>query len=308
MSRVAHIAPTMSSGQQAPANPMDAEARHGVDIRLADGSRFHLTGGAWTRRDASLVLQTAEEVATLLESWPSAGIDHAISAEGRTLRHDAAMFRRTPLCWAVATGDVPVLSLAIARGADINGHYAERASALFIACQYNYVECARLLLDNGAQVDLGYDDGPNHKPPMHVACQRGHLECVQLLSAYAAPRSWGGFNDPGSGFQWSAVWISKNFNQPALVSWLEATEGWTELHHIDNLTAERVRLLLRGGADVHASCEGVSPLDRAAMLAPQTAAAALVQTAAQPWSRQTHALFPAAPRSRERLQVVNPTP
>ena len=188
------------------------------------------------------------------------------------------------------------MSLAIARGADINAEYTECAcaTALFIACQYNRVECARLLLENGAQAG---DEGPDDKPPMHVACQRGHLECVKLLSAYAAPRSWGQLSDR---CRFSAAWLSTHFNHPALVSWLEATEGWTELHHIENLTAERVRLLLRGGADVHASCEGVSPLDRAATLAPQTAAAALVQAAAQLWSPQTHALFPLAARSRAR--------
>jgi hypothetical protein len=265
------------------------------DIHLADGSRIHRAGVVWTRRGASLVLQTAEEVGTLLESWPSAAIDHPISAEGRTLHHEVKTFSRTPLCWAVATGEVAVVSRAIARGADINCQYGERASALFIACQYNHVECARLLLDNGAQVDLGCVDGRSHRPPMHAACQRGHLDCVQLLSAYAAPRSW----DPDS-VELSAVWVSKTFNHPALVDWLERSEGWTELHHIETLSAERVRLLLRGGADVHASCEGVSPLDRAEGLAPQTSAAALVQTAAQPWSRETHALFPPAARSRAR--------
>jgi hypothetical protein len=142
------------------------------DIHLADGSRIHRAGVVWTRRGASLVLQTAEEVGTLLESWPSAAIDHPISAEGRTLHHEVKTFSRTPLCWAVATGEVAVVSRAIARGADINCQYGERASALFIACQYNHVECARLLLDNGAQVDLGCVDGRSHRPPMHAACQR----------------------------------------------------------------------------------------------------------------------------------------
>jgi len=89
-------------------------------------------------------------------------------------------------------------------------------------------------------------------------------------------------------------------------AWMLATSEWvTQLHHVQFLTALRVRQLLRGGADVHASDGGdgaPTPLGIArALLAgsePAHDGASLVVAAAAPWSRENHALFPAHARAR----------
>ena len=46
---------------------------------------------------------------------------------------------------------------------------------LFVACQQGHVDVARLLLDNGAEVDR------NGATPLFVACQNGHVDAARLL-------------------------------------------------------------------------------------------------------------------------------
>ena len=78
-------------------------------------------------------------------------------------------------------------------------------------------------------------------------------------------------------------------------------------HHLAHLTTARTRALLRAGADLHAAApntpDAPTPLSLAramheARKAPKDSPADLVLRAAQPWSRETHALFPAAARAR----------
>ena len=114
-----------------------------------------------------------------------------------------------------------------------------------------------------------------------------------------------------------------------VLEWLQRSRDWcTPLHYVEVLTTERTRRLLRGGADLHARAHAgaSSPLELAQQLAraerppPADAAAAapergsggarpvaahtearpwaLVLRAAEPWSGETHSLFPAAARSR----------
>ena len=49
---------------------------------------------------------------------------------------------------------------------------------LYAACSHGHVDVARLLLDNGAEVDRAQKDGAT---PLHIACQNGHVEAVRLL-------------------------------------------------------------------------------------------------------------------------------
>jgi hypothetical protein len=72
------------------------------------------------------------------------------------------------------------------------------------------------------------------------------------------------------------------------------------------LHADRARALLRGGADLRAAAAGAdapTPLSLAERLraegsAPAGSAADLVLRAAEPWSPQTHQLFPSEARAR----------
>ena len=82
---------------------------------------------------------------------------------------------------------------------------------------------------------------------------------------------------------------------------------WTPLHHLEVLSPERARALLRAGADLHLKPKPdvPSPLERAQQLlsaesvsSSNTAAASLVVRAAGPWSVESHELFADAERAR----------
>ena len=82
-------------------------------------------------------------------------------------------------------------------------------------------------------------------------------------------------------------------------------EWCSPLHHLEILSAGRARALLRAGADVGAAARagGPTPLSLAQALgeagqAAAGSAAELVLRAAEPWSPETHDLFPAAARAR----------
>ena len=83
-----------------------------------------------------------------------------------------------------------------------------------------------------------------------------------------------------------------------LTEWLIASRHWSPLHHLEILTPERTRGLLRSGrADIHfkpSSGDTPSPLERALQLAPGCPAASLVVRAAGPWSFAPHENFPDA--------------
>ena len=102
----------------------------------------------------------------------------------------------------------------------------------------------------------------------------------------------------------TAEQTSTEAGHAALAEWLVLSRHWSPLHHLEVLSPERTRALLRGGADVHfkpSAGDVPSPLERAQQLAPGSAAASLVVRAAGPWSVASHELFPAA----ERAQVVS---
>ena len=100
--------------------------------------------------------------------------------------------------------------------------------------------------------------------------------------------------------------LSRARGHTDLSAWLDSTRLWsTPLHHLQIVDAARAHALLRDGADLHAQAEtdGPTPLSLARALHVQGAAAegstaALVLRAAQPWSPQTHALFPTDSRAR----------
>jgi len=114
-----------------------------------------------------------------------------------------------------------IVSLLLDYGADVNAvdTYTKWGS-LHFACNDDHVECAKLLIANGADVNL---KGSDNWTPLHHSCNNSNSECTQLL-------------------------ISHNAN-------LEAREwyGKTPLHfacHAGSL--ECVKMLVEEGADIHA--------------------------------------------------------
>ena len=52
------------------------------------------------------------------------------------------------------------------------------AALLYDACEKGKVALARVLLDNGAEVDRACEDG---RTPLYIACQEGHVDVARLL-------------------------------------------------------------------------------------------------------------------------------
>lgn len=202
----------------------------------------------------------------------------------------------TPLMVAASYGFLSVLRALLRRGVDVDTVSAFGWTPLVDACARNNLECARLLIEAGA--DFNKANFLNYTP-LFYACMKGYLDLARLLSSYGASR------DFPTGATAEALSQRRGFTE--LASWLELSQHWTPLHHLEQLTAARATTLLRGGADPAASpAEKVpSPLERARALegggnAPPGSAAALVLLEARGWalSRENKRLVPAEARAR----------
>jgi len=215
---------------------------------------------------------------------------------------DVNLFRRSDdtsvLALACAEGHANVASLLLAAGAEVNKVGQSGATPLHFACNRGRVDCVSLLLSAGADVNKADANG---NPPLwdaFILCP--YLDVVKLLSSYGATREW----PDGRTAEGEAA----NFNQPEALNWLVLTRHWTTpLHHLTVIDVACARALLRDGSNIHAAAPNVPDAPTPASLAhalqvshgaPDGSPADLVLQAARPWSRQTHALFPA--RARER--------
>ena len=203
----------------------------------------------------------------------------------------------TPLHIACRNGHTATASVLLAAGADANTAADDGATPLLLACQDGHTETAAMVLGAGADVDkVSFSGGT----PLHIACQQGHLACVQLASSYGAARVVTMSNGSTT---FSAEDVAADFANDAIVAWLTTSRPYfTPLHHVATISAERTRALLRAGANLHAAAavDWPTPLSLARELrdAGEGTAAQLVLAAGEPWSRHTHALFPAAARAR----------
>ena len=196
----------------------------------------------------------------------------------------------TPLICAAYHGNAGATTLLLQSGVDVAQRTGGGDTPLYFACMRGHTECVELLLGAGASVDLATDYGAT---PLYFACIDGNIRCVQLLSSYGANRIFGPIG-------LTAEDISAR-RHAALTQWLARSREWSPLHHLEVLSPERTRALLRGGADLHlapSTGDTATPLERARQLAPASASASLVVRAAGPWSTTTHELFGDAERAR----------
>ena len=202
----------------------------------------------------------------------------------------------SPLYMASQEGHVECVQLLLDAGAAVDLARTDNgATPLYMACRKGHVECARLLLDAGAMVDLAATSV--RETPLLVACRKGQVDCARLLSSYGARREVQEGELAGA----TAEEISTEEGHAALTQWLILSRGWLPLHHLEVLSPERTRALLRGGADLHfkpRAGDAPSPLERAQQLTPSNTAASLVVRAAGPWSVASHELFPDAQRAQ----------
>lgn len=82
-----------------------------------------------------------------------------------------------------------LILMLVGAGADVNQGDANGATPLFIACKGGKTECARLLVEMGADVNRFVREGKGSMTPLTVACLHGHEGCVaELLKGKADPR------------------------------------------------------------------------------------------------------------------------
>ena len=100
----------------------------------------------------------------------------------------------TPLLDAAWSGNVPILSFLISRGADVNAAHREAGSTpLFYSVLTGHADAVKLLLAAGARIDTKYRGG---QTVLHVACARGKADIAELLiSAHA---NWNAKDENGN--------------------------------------------------------------------------------------------------------------
>ncbi|EED17581.1 ankyrin repeat-containing protein, putative [Talaromyces stipitatus ATCC 10500] len=90
---------------------------------------------------------------------------------------------KTPLMKAVKGGHVNNVTTLLAYNADPNTPLANGATALHVACNWDHVEIARLLIDAGAKVEVVNGDGWR---PIHFAAYNYSTKMVELLVQHGA--------------------------------------------------------------------------------------------------------------------------
>lgn len=150
----------------------------------------------------------------------------------------------------------------------------KETNALVIACGNGFVECARILIEYGAKVNL---DKHQEISSLHSACQAGQLECAQLLIDHGAlvderTRDFDGCStehrtplhlacDPDPGAHTESC-IRLLVKHRANVNAQDAS-GKTPLHHAYN-KPKILKVLLELGANTHIQDkDGKTPLDLA---------------------------------------------
>lgn len=88
----------------------------------------------------------------------------------------------TGLMIAAWTGNIPMMELLVARGADVNRRNELGETALMHAAWRGQVAAMRWLIDKGALVD----SPPMHWGALHYAAFSGHAEAATLLLEYGA--------------------------------------------------------------------------------------------------------------------------
>ena len=202
-------------------------------------------------------------------------------------------YEETPLYNACYSGRTAVVSFLLSVGAAVNQAEMVGTTPLMMACSRGDTEVVSMLLD--ADADVQKTDS-NMRHPLLFPCLYGYLATAKLLCLHNASRQVHPYR--------TAEEISTRRGHRELTAWLVASRQWcTPLHHLSTIDATCARALLRNGADIHASApNGPTPLSLAKAMREQGSAvdgsaAQLVIDAAQPWSVQTHSLFPSKARA-----------
>jgi ankyrin repeat protein len=92
---------------------------------------------------------------------------------------------QTPLAWAATRNRPEVLRFLIDQGSDINHHDNCDGSVLAQTAWLGHMEIARILLERGANPEVGAGDDA-YGTPLHRACWQGNIEMVLVLLKHGA--------------------------------------------------------------------------------------------------------------------------
>lgn len=84
----------------------------------------------------------------------------------------------TPLQIACTNGNLTIVQLLIAAGADIELKNVARMSPLSIAIENRHPQLVAYLIEKGADI---HSKGPNNLQPIHYACLHGNKAIIELL-------------------------------------------------------------------------------------------------------------------------------
>ena len=104
-------------------------------------------------------------------------IEHLIEDEADlNIRYNGKIY----LCWAAEHGHLEIAKLLLANGANVNVKDEDNITALHLAAQNGHLEIAKFLVENGANVNVKDEDNVT---ALHLAAQNGHTGIVSLLIA-----------------------------------------------------------------------------------------------------------------------------
>ena len=201
-------------------------------------------------------------------------IDHgviAVDEQGNRVVPDREKqaIRTEAITSAVREDDAPTLGRLLEQGADPNarGRIKTESSALHTAAYYGHTDCARLLVDNGADI---HDTAGSRRTPLGEAALWGHTDVARLLldagADIAAQDSYTGDTPLLDAAQYGrAVTVRLLLLRDASVS-ARNKGGNTALHQAAiKGDTNIIQSLLDHGTDIHTrNNDGVTPLELAA--------------------------------------------
>ncbi|XP_054830028.1 ankyrin repeat and SOCS box protein 11 [Eublepharis macularius] len=88
----------------------------------------------------------------------------------------------SPIHEAVKRGHRECMEILLANGVDVDQEDPQLGTSLYVACVNQRTDCAKKLLELGANVDLG----KQLDTPLHAAARKSSVEIVNLLTDYGA--------------------------------------------------------------------------------------------------------------------------
>jgi ankyrin repeat protein len=136
-----------------------------VKALVAHGADVHLRIANSSILGFAIQSRSAEKVAFLL-------------AQGVGANEPIDDNNRTPLMEAAKRGQMEMVTLLLAQGADVKAHSKDGVDALDDAADYGYADIIGLLIDRGADPNRG---GLHGDMPLNWAARAGYLNAVKML-------------------------------------------------------------------------------------------------------------------------------